>query len=193
MNKLLIIALTILALGGCKTNKAASEGANVSGEVNGTEMTETPVAVPEMPVGGNVAAVMPKAVVYKTTKDFFYNVPVMLSSNGTGLASYPDPADIVESQLPVRLADGYLLDRRGIGPKVAFTSYTYEQYHALGFVPGEDTLMKSIIDKYPLVVMYQLPINAVDAVADTAAVNTIIKGGFKGCVKLFERPVMVVK
>ena len=60
-------------------------------------------------------------------------------------------------------------------------------------MPGEDTLMKSIIDKYPLVVMYQLPINAVDAVADTAAVNAIIKGGFKGCVKLFERPVMVVK
>ena len=58
MNKLLIIALTILALGGCKTNKAASEGANVSGEVNGTEMTETPVVVSEMPVGGNVVVVM---------------------------------------------------------------------------------------------------------------------------------------
>lgn len=194
MNKLLIIALTILALGGCKTNKAASEGANVSGEANNnTEMLETPIAVPEKPVGGGSAAVMPKVVVYKTTKDFFYNVPVMLSADGKGLASYPDPSDIVDSQLPIRLVDGYLLDRRGIGPMVAFTSYTYEQYHALGFVPGIDTMMESIIDKYPLIVMYQLPINAVDAAADTTAVNAIIKGGFKGCVKLFERPVLVVK
>lgn len=185
--------MAIIALGGCKAKKAASDGAEVPAGANGAEAIEIPVAVPEKPVGGPSAGVIPKAVVYKTSKDFFYNVPVMLNDSGTGLASYPDPSDVTDAQLPIRLADGYLLDRRGIGVKVAFTSYTYEQYHALGFLPSVDQLMESIIDKYPLIAMYRLPMTLSEAQADTAAVNAIIKGDFKDCTMLFSRPVMVVK
>ena len=193
MNKFLFIVMIALALGGCKAKKAASDGTELPVGANGGETTEIPVEVPVKPVGGPSASVIPKAVIYKTTKDFFYNVPVMLNDSGTGLASYPDPSDITESQLPIRLADGYLLDRRGIGVKVAFTSYTYEQYHALGFVPSVDQLMGSIVDKAPLIAMYRLPMTIIEAQADTAAVNDIIKGGFKDCTMLFSRPVMVVK
>ena len=89
MNKFLFIVMIALALGGCKAKKAASDGTELPVGANGGETTEIPVEVPVKPVGGPSASVIPKAVIYKTTKDFFYNVPVMRQRHRTGVVSRP--------------------------------------------------------------------------------------------------------
>jgi hypothetical protein len=92
--------------------------------------------------------------VYKLKDEANYNrVPVMMNVARTEIESYPAPTDLKSGGtlcLPTRLADGYLLDNKGIGPRVAFLSYTYEEYAALTEVPSMETLLQHIVDKNPL-------------------------------------------
>lgn len=187
MNKILLTLMAIIAISGCKTNKSQAE----SSQADAAAAEQITSIAPQQMVGGATKA-LPKAVVYKTTKDYFYNVPVSLNDNGTGFNYYPDPSDITESQLPVRLVDGYLLDRRGLGKNPAFTSYTYEEYSALSRVPSKEQLLKSIINKSPILEMYRLPMTANEAAADTAKVNAIIRGGFKDCTVLYSAPTISI-
>lgn len=95
----------------------------------------------------------PHAMVYKTTGDYRALVPVMMSEDGSRIVSYPDPRDLRkggELMLPIALDKGYFLDRRGIGPRVAFTSYTYEEYANLPAAPSLDALQRAIVDPDPL-------------------------------------------
>ena len=84
-------------------------------------------------ITGNTRQAGPPVIIYKTTRDYSRNVPVTL-------LPYPTP-----------LADGFLLDNRGIGQHVAFLSYTYEEYAALPKTPTAAELFEKIIDKHPLV------------------------------------------
>jgi hypothetical protein len=96
----------------------------------------------------------PQVFVYKLKDEANYNrVPVMMNVARTEIESYPAPTDLKSGGtlcLPTRLADGYLLDNKGIGPRVAFLSYTYEEYAALTEVPSMETLLQHIVDKNPL-------------------------------------------
>jgi hypothetical protein len=97
-------------------------------------------------------------IIYKTKADYSHNVPVILNDKRTGISSYPGRKDIYikdELAYPTLLADGFLLDNRGIGPNVAFLDYTYEEYSKLEKTPSVDELMKHILDQDPLTVMYQ--------------------------------------
>lgn len=70
---------------------------------------DTPVSGPQLQKSGFV----PQAVIYRTDGDYFDNVPVTLDRRGgTALVSYPAPGDLTKSSMPIRLAEGYLLDRR---------------------------------------------------------------------------------
>jgi hypothetical protein len=96
-------------------------------------------------------------IIYKTKADYSKNIPVNLSDDKKFITSYPDIKDIYyagELAYPTLLAQGYLLDNRGIGPTVAFLDYTYEQYRELGQTPAADELMKHIIDADPLLELY---------------------------------------
>ena len=96
----------------------------------------------------------PPVVVYKTTKNYNNNVPVLLTDDKSAVASYPHPKDVMTGggyALPAVLHDGYLLDNRGIGKNVAFLKWTYEEYAKLQSVPSLQELYGSIIDKDPLV------------------------------------------
>lgn len=105
----------------------------------------------EMQLGGNGSVMATRPVtIYKTTKDYSQNVPVIMNADRTEIVSYPDPKDIRESGKPTQLNNGYLLDNRGIGENVAFLSYTYEEYSKLKTAPSRQQLMNSIIDKNPL-------------------------------------------
>ena len=124
----------------------------------------------------NTAGLAP-AVVYKTTKDYFNNVPVQLSEDGSHIVSYPAPTDLVNNQrytLPIKLAKEYLLDNRGIGKNTAFLDYTYEQFALFIEVPSEQELMKHVIDKKPLKELYNLGdrVNVSDPEKD---INALIK------------------
>lgn len=52
------------------------------------------------------------------------------------------------------LDDNYLLDNRGINENVAFLSITYEDYIKLTKAPTPDELMNMLMDKDPLLEMY---------------------------------------
>jgi len=99
----------------------------------------------------------PKVIIYKTTKDYSKLVPVNLSDDKKSIASYPDIKDVFfngELAYPTLLNDGFLLDNRGISANVAFLRLTYEEYSKLPATPTPDELLKMIIDKQPLSVMY---------------------------------------
>jgi hypothetical protein len=106
--------------------------------------------------GHNVASA--PCIIYKTKTDYFQNVPVTLNDKKSFLSSYPDIKDIYfngKLAYPTQLANGFLLDNRGIGPNVAFLIYTYEDYQKLTRTPTADELMKKILDNDPITEMYQ--------------------------------------
>jgi hypothetical protein len=128
-------------------------------------------------------AVRAPVIIYKTTKDYFYNVPVDLSEDRTMITSYPDISDIyIEGTLayPTRLEEGFLLDNRGIGPNSAFIKFTYEEYSKLKTTPSPDMLYNLITDKEPFSAMYKL-----NCKRDTSEINIIIRSGLKeNCKKI---------
>jgi len=100
----------------------------------------------------------PPCIIYRTRSDYSGYVPVALSADKSKIVSYPDIRDIFYNgklSLPTLLAEGFLLDNRGIGPQVAFLSYTYEEYSKLPATPPATDLMNLLLDKDPLVEMYQ--------------------------------------
>jgi hypothetical protein len=126
----LILCISIV---GCKTNKKAEKSV----------------------VNTNFPG--PPTIVYKMKKDYSKNVPVTLSADKLTIVNYPVIEDIMlngQYPLPTLLKNGYYLDNRGIGPDVAFTKYTYEEYSKLTATPTIEELLAAIIDKDPIVVMY---------------------------------------
>lgn len=99
----------------------------------------------------------PKAIIYLTRSDYFYNVPVILSADKKTLVSYPDPRDLTVNGklcLPTRLEKEYLLDNRGITPDAAYISMSYEAYSKLLQAPSSEEIMNMIVDKNPFRRMY---------------------------------------
>lgn len=134
---------------GCSSGKRV-----VANEANANEVTSVTTASSGQSVAPAQAG--PPVVVYKTTKDYSRNVPVGLSADGTRIVSYPAVSDVRGLPYPTPLADGYLLDNRGIGRNVAFLSYTYEEYAALPATPSPEELMEKVIDKHPLLEIHFL-------------------------------------
>lgn len=96
-------------------------------------------------------------IIYRTTADYYNNVPVLLNDTKDRIVSFPAPSDLFyegELALPLKLKQGYLLDRRGIHINSAFTSYTYEDYSIMESPPSLEELFDSIIDKEPFESIY---------------------------------------
>ena len=111
----------------------------------------------EQVVKENVDYTGAPTTIYKTTKDYSKNVPVTLSDDKSKIVSYPAPSDIYykgELSYPTELTNGYLLDNRGVSINTAFIKYTYDEYSKLKEVPDLKTLYNLIIDKNPIVEMY---------------------------------------
>jgi hypothetical protein len=98
----------------------------------------------------------PKAVVYKTKKNYNNLVPVTLSADKSRIASYPAPSDLKQNgnlAKPTKLKKNYLLDNRGIGKNTVFLNMTYEQYAALSEAPTLNEMYAMIVDKDPIAEM----------------------------------------
>jgi hypothetical protein len=125
----------------------------------------------------------PPIIIYKTKKDYFNNVPVGLSEDKKSVVSYPDKVDIYHGGIlatPTRLANGYLLDNRGIGKNSAFTNYSYEEYSKLTDTPTAEALFSQIIDLEPFLEMYSCKCQR-----DTVELNRMIRRGLEGeCKKI---------
>ena len=113
-------------------------------------------------------------IVYKTKADYRDRVPILLSEDGQTVLSYPAPSDLFigdELAKPIELYDGYLLDRRGIGPRVAFLDISYLAYARLPKTPTPKDLLSMLLDTDPLTECYDCGnIRAVDKL------NVLIKG-----------------
>lgn len=128
----------------------------------------------------------PKAIVYKTTKDYSRNVPVMMNQERTRIISYPAPSDVYYKgglALPTPLAGGYLLDNRGIGANVAFLDYTYQEYVRLENILSAEELTGHILDKYPLTALWDCGARA-QYKNEVKELNKVIETGFSGCKKI---------
>ena len=108
-------------------------------------------------MSGKVSHIVKPCTIYKTTKNYYKNVPVTLSADKTKIVSYPSPSDVFYNgnlAYPTKLSKGYLLDNRGISLTTAFTKYTYKEYSKLKEAPDLKTLFNSIIDNNPISEMY---------------------------------------
>ena len=104
-----------------------------------------------------ISASGPDAIIYKTRGDYFNLVPVILNEEKTEIVSFPAPGDLTykgKPATPYILADGFLLDNRGITENAGFLSITYEEYSAMADTPGAGELMEKIVDSDPFISMY---------------------------------------
>lgn len=118
-------------------------------------------------------------IIYKTTENFNQNTPVSLSPDGMAIQGYPSPSDLKNSyglRLPAELKGGYLLDRRGIGPRTAFIKLTYAEYSQLKEAPELGQLYKMIIEKRPIKEMWRCNRKANDE-ANIKYANELIETG----------------
>ncbi len=177
-----IILLSCVMTAGCASSKkAAGESSQDNASLEVIDM-----AIPGKMLGGETAA-LPRATVYKTNGNFNDNVPVTLSADRKEIISFPAPGDISPESAPLPLAEGYLLDRRGISANSAFTRYTYESYAALKEVPSLKLLKESIIQGAEVVDIVILPMTLTEAENDTTRCNTIIRNGFPECDTVLHR------
>jgi len=135
--------------------------------------------------GSAIQATVP-FIIYKTKADYSQLVPVLLNPEKDKIVSYPAPTDLKNENgllLPIALRDSFLFDQRGIGPNVAFTSYTYEQYSILEQAPSLTELENSLIDRDPLVTMYNCSACS-EIRGDVRKMNRLVQTKFKKCVRL---------
>lgn len=162
--RLSLAIILCLSLGGCKTSKSAEKSVGISSFPG------------------------PPTILYKMKKDYSQYVPVMLSNDRTMIVNYPAIEDVGLNgnyPLPTLLKNGYYLDNRGIGSNVAFTKYNYQEYSKLVATPSVKDLLTSIIDKDPIIEMYDCGNRLLFANIE-ADLNQIIEKGelAKKCKKL---------
>lgn len=141
----------------------------------------TPVRGGEVVRGGRPNYALPRTVIYKTNGNYDDNVAIRLNPDGS-LLTFPGPGDVGEQSVPLRLADGWLLDRRGaVGSGTVFLKYTYREYHALAEPPSTAALKTAIIPGAHVTEAYALPRSVQRT--DTAAINALIREGLPGATR----------
>ena len=127
----------------------------------------------------------PDIVIYKTTKDYTNNVPIIMNAERTRVVRYPAPTDLRRGDryaTPILLDNGYLLDCYGITQNVVFLDYTFEQYANLLQAPALDEMMMHIIDKNPLVELWNCGKSSQYKTLED--INVIVQSNFRDCLKL---------
>lgn len=156
------VALLAAACGSRTTGQAAQPAPDV------VRAEPAPIA------GGPLQHALPRAIVYRTNVPCPDKVVISLNADRTAVLSYPAPTDVSAASSALPLADGWWLDRRGMGPNPAFIDMTYSQYAALSQAPGPAELMKMIIPGIEVTEVRRLDMTPQQAAADTAAVNAVL-------------------
>lgn len=141
--KLVILIVSVLVINSCSTPKKNK----ISAEAKETDKDKVMLNFKEGP----------QTFIYKTKQDYNKFVPITLSDDKSEIISYPHPKDIFyngDLAYPTELKGGYLLDNRGINSHVAFINITYEDYSKMESAPSLEELYAMILDKNPLVEMY---------------------------------------
>ena len=173
----LISSAALVAMSSCKTSRQADDTTPVATTV--TVTIDKPLSV----TGWNSAKAFPKAVIYKTNGDFADKVPVTLSADRKTIISFPAPADVVNRQ-PVKLAEGFYLDNKGISSNTAFTHYTYSQYAALSKAPSLSQLRHAIIPGAMVTEIVELPYPVGQATPQQC--DSLISAGLPQCKTVYK-------
>lgn len=136
--------------------------------------TAAPQQAIQAPAAATGAKALRKAFAYKTNRPCLDNVAISLTPDGKAVQSFPAPTDVSAASAPLQLPDGWLLDRRGIGPNTAFISMTYAEYAALKQAPSTAELLKMVLPGVHITEGRRLPMSTQAAEADTAAVMRIL-------------------
>lgn len=151
-----------------------------------TETTQISISGTKMNSENISSEALPHIIIYKTKMDYSKLVPVLMNKEKNDIISYPAPSDLKIGgvlAVPTLLLEGYLLDNRGIGPDVAFLDMTYEQYSLLKEVPDKNNLMSRIIDRNPLVEMWDCG-QRTNTNPDLQMLNKMIQNKFPDCKKI---------
>lgn len=171
-NIVLYCALGAIALCGCNKKSVADNTAN-------EEVVMQPKQLPVL--DSSPRNYIPAAIVYKTNGNYNNNVAVGMNVARTEITNYPAPTDVNANSAPVQLPDGYLLDRRGIGPSTGFLNITYSEYAALPAPPAPEEMKAMIIPDAEITFMAMLPVTASEARRDPSVADKYISDGFKDC------------
>lgn len=135
----------------------------------------------------NAMTSQPPMVIYKMKRDYSRNVPILLSDDKKEIVSYPHPMDLMgmtsKEVMPIRLHDGYYLDRRGINKNVAFLNISYNSYRKLRKPLGIKEIEKLILDRNPLTQILICPnltysennIEKINSMIDKGEISSICK------------------
>lgn len=174
--------MILAVLSGCHSTKGNGTAENKSSGTSLGLHTETR----DKPTSSRPSAVVAMAHIYKTNGDYNDKVPVTLNARRDGLVSYPGPSDLIGCR-PVRLKDGFLLDRRGINPSTAFTRWTYEEYSKLPSAPSTEEIMANIIPGATVTKIYRMPFTT--GTPDAAErCDSLISEGLPGCKLVYTVP-----
>lgn len=124
-------------------------------------------------------------IIYKTTRDYSNNIPVVLNDTKDKIISYPAISDIYlngEFAKPNNLSNDFMLDNIGIFPGSVFTSYTFEEYSKLDNIPTLKEFTDRIIDKDPITEMYNCGKRT--DFETTAELNNLIKNNLNKCIRI---------
>jgi hypothetical protein len=107
----------------------------------------------------------PPVIIYRTSGNFTENVAVSLTDEGDSLKSFPAPADIrarLKAVSPVKLINGFFLDRQGISENTAFLNYTFEEFSKLKTTPKASELLDEIKERDAITEIYRCPFKRSD-------------------------------
>lgn len=171
-NLIALLTLAVFTLfSSCKTTSSAPENKDSEGGVTKAVAVSLPLR-DSRPMGPS--NVIPKATAFKMSGNYADNVAVTLNSNGD-LTYFPAPTDISSASAPVKLADGWYLNRQGIGKNSVFTKYTFAEYSALPNVPSVSELKAAIIPDARVTEVIQLPYSINEAQDNIPQINEFLK------------------
>ncbi len=124
-------------------------------------------------------------IIYKTKKDYSQNLPVLYDEKKQKITKLFSNKELMANGnilYPIPLQKGYWLDRIGIDTTVAYVSFSIQKY-TQSMMPITANMLKSkIIDKNPLLEMYDCGKIKGDTIK---IINEIIKNGMlKKCKRL---------
>ena len=176
MKKLIYLLPMLVLMMACShkyiyTDTSAVVGySKTSAKVSNTNESDSePVFLPLTPKN-----FMPKATAFRMTGDYSDNVAITLDSNGN-LTYFPAPSDITADSRPIKLVDGWWLNRQGLGQNSVFTTYTFAEYAELPEVPSPEQLKKAIIPGARVSQIYELPYNIGEAQYHISEINSLLK------------------
>ncbi|MGN0237704.1 MAG: hypothetical protein ACI4AK_06440 [Lepagella sp.] len=120
--------------------------------------SSTPSSIVSSKLNNPPLSMIRKASIFKMDDKYANNVVVSLDYAGN-LSYYPAPSDLNANSAPLKLANGWWLNRQGFGAGAQVTSFTYEQYRNLDHTPSHQEILNAIIPDAVITDLQSLPIS----------------------------------